>query len=85
MILTNPTSGRRRGLRIAETALAELRDAGMAVRGLVGADAADALRLARGCVDVAAPGIVAYADGERIGPLPQTVEVVPQALKVLVP
>jgi diacylglycerol kinase (ATP) len=37
------------------------------------------------CVTVAAPGIVAYADGERIGALPLTVEVVPLALKVLVP
>ncbi len=36
-------------------------------------------------VTVAAPGIVAYADGERMGPLPLTVDVVPGALKVLVP
>ena len=36
-------------------------------------------------VTVAAPGIVAYADGERIGALPLTVDVVPQALEVLVP
>ena len=34
---------------------------------------------------VAAPGIVAYADGERMGALPLTVEVAPLALKVLVP
>lgn len=36
-------------------------------------------------VTVAAPGIVAYADGERIGALPLTVEVAPNALRVLVP
>ena len=36
-------------------------------------------------VTVAAPGIVGYADGERIGALPLTVEVVPRALKLLVP
>ncbi|RNL65757.1 diacylglycerol kinase [Nocardioides marmoriginsengisoli] len=36
-------------------------------------------------VTVAAPGIVAYADGERIAALPLTVEVVPGALRVLVP
>ena len=36
-------------------------------------------------VTVAAPGVVAYADGERIGALPLTVEVVPHALRVLVP
>ncbi len=36
-------------------------------------------------VTVAAPGVSAYADGERIGMLPLTVEAVPQALRVLVP
>ena len=36
-------------------------------------------------VTVAATGIVAYADGERFGPLPLTVECVPGALEVLVP
>jgi diacylglycerol kinase (ATP) len=34
-------------------------------------------------VTVAAPGIVAYADGERFGPLPVTVECAPGALSVL--
>jgi diacylglycerol kinase (ATP) len=36
-------------------------------------------------VTVAAPGIVAYADGERIGVLPLTVEVAPGTLTVLTP
>ena len=36
-------------------------------------------------VTIAAPGITAYADGERIAALPLTVEVAPLALKVLVP
>jgi diacylglycerol kinase (ATP) len=36
-------------------------------------------------VTVAAPGIVAYADGERIGALPLTIEVAPGALHVIVP
>lgn len=36
-------------------------------------------------VTVAAPDIVAYADGERFGALPLTVEIVPQALRVLAP
>ncbi|MCZ4498197.1 MAG: diacylglycerol kinase [Marmoricola sp.] len=36
-------------------------------------------------ITVAAPGIVAYADGERIAALPLTVEVVPRTLRVLVP
>jgi diacylglycerol kinase (ATP) len=34
-------------------------------------------------VTVACPGIVGYADGERFGALPLTVECVPQALQVL--
>jgi diacylglycerol kinase (ATP) len=33
-------------------------------------------------VTVAAPGIVSYADGERFGPLPLTVECAPDALTV---
>jgi diacylglycerol kinase (ATP) len=36
-------------------------------------------------VTVAADGIVAYADGERLGPLPVTVEVVPSAVSVFAP
>ena len=36
-------------------------------------------------VTVAAAGITAYADGERIAPLPLTVESAPAALRVLVP
>jgi diacylglycerol kinase (ATP) len=36
-------------------------------------------------VTLAAPGVVAYADGERLGALPLTVEVVPHALRVLAP
>jgi diacylglycerol kinase (ATP) len=36
-------------------------------------------------VSIAAPGVVAYADGERIGPLPVTVEIVPRALRVYAP
>jgi diacylglycerol kinase (ATP) len=36
-------------------------------------------------ITLAAPGITAYADGERMAPLPLTVEVAPAALEVLVP
>lgn len=36
-------------------------------------------------VTIAAPGITAYADGERIAPLPLTLEVAPLALRMLVP
>ncbi|HWJ83555.1 MAG TPA: diacylglycerol kinase [Nocardioides sp.] len=34
-------------------------------------------------VTLASPGIVGYADGERLGPLPMTVECVPRAVQVL--
>ncbi len=36
-------------------------------------------------VTLESPGIVAYGDGERLGPLPRTVSVVPDALSVFVP
>jgi diacylglycerol kinase (ATP) len=36
-------------------------------------------------VRLSTPGVVAYADGERFGPLPVELEVVPGALRVLVP
>ncbi len=36
-------------------------------------------------VTVAAPGVVAYADGERVGSLPLTVDIAPDALRVLAP
>jgi diacylglycerol kinase (ATP) len=36
-------------------------------------------------ITVAAEGIVAYADGERLDPLPVTVEVVPEAVRVYAP
>jgi len=34
-------------------------------------------------IDIAAPGQIAYADGERLGPLPVSIEVRPGALRVL--
>jgi diacylglycerol kinase (ATP) len=36
-------------------------------------------------VSLAAPGMVAYADGERLGPLPTTVRISPNALRVYAP
>ncbi|MBK4346270.1 YegS/Rv2252/BmrU family lipid kinase [Lacisediminihabitans changchengi] len=36
-------------------------------------------------VTIAAEGVAAYGDGERVGPLPVTIEVRPGALKVLAP
>jgi diacylglycerol kinase (ATP) len=49
-LLTNPTAGKGRGGRTAAIALPRLREAGFAVRNLVGRDADEALDLARGCV-----------------------------------
>ncbi|SDJ77930.1 diacylglycerol kinase [Nocardioides sp. YR527] len=36
-------------------------------------------------IQASAPGVIAYSDGERLGPLPVDVECVPSALGVLVP
>jgi diacylglycerol kinase (ATP) len=36
-------------------------------------------------IRIAAPDVTAYVDGERLGPLPRTFEVVPHALSVLTP
>jgi diacylglycerol kinase (ATP) len=48
--LTNPTSGKGRGARVREGALARLRGAGLVVRDLQGRDADESLDLARQCV-----------------------------------
>lgn len=43
-----------------------------------------AVRILRGRhVELDAPSIVAYADGERVGPLPRTVEIVPGAMRIV--
>ena len=49
-LLTNPTSGRGRGARHRDAALARLRESGFVVRNLQGRDADEASDLARGCV-----------------------------------
>ncbi|GAA5121839.1 diacylglycerol kinase [Alloalcanivorax gelatiniphagus] len=49
-LLTNPTSGRGRGARHRDVALARLRESGFVVRNLAGRDADEAADLARGCV-----------------------------------
>jgi diacylglycerol kinase (ATP) len=62
-LLTNPTSGKGRGGRISATVAARLRDAGIAVRELVGRDADEALDLARATV-VAGVGTLAVVGGD---------------------
>ena len=49
-LLTNPTSGRGRGARHRDAALARLRESGFVVRNLAGRDADEAADLARACV-----------------------------------
>ncbi len=49
-LLTNPTSGRGRGARHRDVALARLRESGFVVRNLQGRDADEAADLAAGCV-----------------------------------
>jgi len=49
-LLTNPTSGKGRGLRTAAIALPRLRDGGLRVRSLMGRDAEETLDLAREAV-----------------------------------
>jgi diacylglycerol kinase (ATP) len=49
-LLTNPTSGRGKGARNRDVALARLRESGFVVRNLQGRDADEALDLARACV-----------------------------------
>ena len=49
-LLTNPTAGKGRGAKARAIALPRLRDAGFVVRDLQGADAGEALALARQCV-----------------------------------
>ena len=49
-LLTNPTSGRGRGARHRDVALARLRESGFVVRNLQGRDADEAADLARACV-----------------------------------
>jgi diacylglycerol kinase (ATP) len=49
-LLTNPTSGKGKGARHRDAALARLRESGFVVRNLQGRDADEASDLARGCV-----------------------------------
>lgn len=50
-LLTNPTSGKGRGARNRDVALARLRESGFVVRNLQGRDGDEALDLARACVE----------------------------------
>ena len=49
-LLTNPTSGKGKGARNRDVALARLRESGFVVRNLQGRDGDEALDLARACV-----------------------------------
>ena len=63
-LLTNPSSGKGRGSRTAAIALPRLKEAGFAVRSLVGRDADEALELAqRGVADGVESLVVVGGDG----------------------
>lgn len=49
-LLTNPSAGKGKGMRVRDQALPRLRAAGFVVRNLAGRDASEALDLARQCV-----------------------------------
>jgi diacylglycerol kinase (ATP) len=57
-LLTNPTSGKGKGAKVRDRALARLRGAGLGVRSLQGRDAGEALDLARQCVADGVDGLV---------------------------
>ena len=57
-LLTNPTSGKGKGARFRDAALARLRSAGLSVRSLYGSDADEALSLARSCVADGVDGLI---------------------------
>jgi diacylglycerol kinase (ATP) len=63
-LLTNPTSGKGKGARARDAALARFAEAGVPVRALQGGDAAEALDLARGAVaDGVETLVIAGGDG----------------------
>jgi diacylglycerol kinase (ATP) len=64
VLLTNPTSGKGRGARARDAAVARLREAGLTPRTLEGRDADEALDLARQCVaDEVGTLVVVGGDG----------------------
>jgi diacylglycerol kinase (ATP) len=58
-LVVNPTAGRGRGAHAAQPAARALREAGFAVRTLVGLDAEDALKRARAAVDGGVGALIA--------------------------
>lgn len=67
-VLSNPLSGKGRGQRVAEEALAHLRQRGADVRVYVGGSAAETRRLARLALDAAPDGLVVVGgDGTLSG------------------
>jgi diacylglycerol kinase (ATP) len=64
VLLTNPTSGRGHGMRIAAVALSRMRSAGLVVRSVVGRSAEESGELARSAVAAGADSlVVAGGDG----------------------
>ncbi|MEU7297260.1 diacylglycerol kinase [Streptomyces exfoliatus] len=82
-LFVNPTAGRGRGARAARPAARALRDAGFAVRTVLGHDAADALRRAREAVAAGTGALVAVGGDGMISLALQAVAGTPTPLGII--
>ncbi|MGA5196988.1 diacylglycerol kinase [Streptomyces exfoliatus] len=82
-LFVNPTAGRGRGARAARPAARALRDAGFAVRTVLGHDAADALRRAREAVAAGTGALVAVGGDGMVSLALQAVAGTPTPLGVI--
>lgn len=82
-LFVNPTAGRGRGAHAAQPAARALRDAGFAVRTVLGHDAADALRRARAAVADGTDALVAVGGDGMISLALQAVAGTPTPLGII--
>jgi diacylglycerol kinase (ATP) len=82
-LLTNPTAGKGRGARARHVALPRLRDAGFAVRDLVGRDADEALDLARTAVADGVEAVVVVGGDGMVHLAVQALACTPASLGII--
>ncbi len=82
-LLTNPTSGKGKGGRVSERALARLREGGLVVRNLQGRDPDEALDLAHQCVADGVEALVACGGDGMVHLAVQAVATTPTALGII--
>lgn len=82
-LLTNPTAGKGRGLRVRDAVLPRLRAAGLAVRSLVGRDADESLDLARAAVDDGVEAVVVVGGDGMVNLGIQAVATTPVGLGIV--